>query len=180
MSVDPPTNPRRLVLIGMMASGKTTIGRLLSEQLAWTFADNDELLQATAGETARDIAVREGPQRLLEAEVASLQVALAMPPPIIIAAAAGVVLEASVREQLKGMPVIWLRADPGTLLERVAAGPQRPHLDQDSHTWLRDAERARASGYEALAMMEIRTDQMTPADAVGSIIDLIQSRSVAL
>lgn len=44
----------RVVLVGMMGSGKTTIGRLLVERTGWPYLDNDELLARRSGMTARE------------------------------------------------------------------------------------------------------------------------------
>jgi hypothetical protein len=51
----PDIQPCRVLLIGMMGSGKTTIGRLLSERTGWPYHDNDDLLRAAAGRSAREL-----------------------------------------------------------------------------------------------------------------------------
>ena len=55
--------PRRLVnlaLIGFMGTGKTTVGRLVAEQLGFEFLDTDEFIQARTGRTIADIFAKEG------------------------------------------------------------------------------------------------------------------------
>src|SRR3954463_1144928 len=49
-----------IFLIGFMASGKTTVGRLLAERLEWSFVDLDKLIEEGAGRTVADIFAAEG------------------------------------------------------------------------------------------------------------------------
>ena len=46
MGTRPIPGVRRVVLVGLMASGKSTVGRALAGQLGWPYRDNDELLAA--------------------------------------------------------------------------------------------------------------------------------------
>src|SRR5262245_55797562 len=60
-----------MFLIGFMASGKTTIGRLLAERLDWAFVDLDKLIEDGAERTVADIFAAEGEEgfRKRETEV---------------------------------------------------------------------------------------------------------------
>src|SRR4029079_15633885 len=49
-----------IFLVGFMASGKTTVGRLLADRLGWAFADLDELVTRAAGRTVPEIFAAEG------------------------------------------------------------------------------------------------------------------------
>ena len=60
--------PCRVLLIGMMGSGKSTIGRLLSDATGWPYIDNDELVRQTHGATARQILAERGEARMRAAE----------------------------------------------------------------------------------------------------------------
>ena len=46
-----PTTLRRIVLMGFMGAGKTTVGRLLAESLGWEFLDLDAHIEQRAGAT---------------------------------------------------------------------------------------------------------------------------------
>ena len=48
-------NPRKIVLTGMMCSGKTTVGKLLSRILGWGFVDTDSLIEKKVGKTIPQI-----------------------------------------------------------------------------------------------------------------------------
>ena len=49
-----------LALIGFMGTGKTSVGRLVAEQLRFEFLDTDELIQAHTGRTIADIFAHDG------------------------------------------------------------------------------------------------------------------------
>lgn len=51
--------PRHVVLVGLMGSGKTTVGAMVADRLGLPFCDGDALLEAATGRTAvalRDVA----------------------------------------------------------------------------------------------------------------------------
>ena len=153
--------PRRVVLIGRKGSGKTSVGKLLSERTGWPYLDNDTLLRAASGHTARELAAS-SEQELRSGERRALVDALAAPSPVIIGAAAGVVLEAGIDALLHDSFVVWLRAAPAMLESRTKGSTHRPWLDTDARAWLDAADAARSPAYRALASMEIRTDRVSP------------------
>ena len=55
---------RHVVLVGLMGSGKTTVGRLVARRLGWPLVDNDVELGRRIGMTAREFTAREGLDRL--------------------------------------------------------------------------------------------------------------------
>ena len=50
----------RIVLLGMMGSGKSSVGRALSDRTGWPFVDNDALVERATGRTARQLLAEEG------------------------------------------------------------------------------------------------------------------------
>ena len=110
-----------LVLVGLMASGKTTVGHLLATSLDRRFVDNDDMLFRRTGHTARDIADDAGSTALHDAEADILVAALSEPDPAVIGAAAGAVLEPDARRALEGHFIVYLRATPEVLADRIEA-----------------------------------------------------------
>jgi shikimate kinase len=45
----PRLKPQRIVLIGFMGSGKSTVGKILAARLGWDFVDTDEVVQERTG-----------------------------------------------------------------------------------------------------------------------------------
>ena len=79
------------MLMGMMGSGKSTVGRELALATGWRYLDNDELVGIVAGRPSEDIHALDGEAALHHVEAESLRLALEMPPPLIVGAAAWVV-----------------------------------------------------------------------------------------
>ena len=126
-------NGLHIVLVGMMGSGKTTIGRLLAEALGRPFIDTDEQIQVTEGRSVRDIFATDGDAVFRTIETSVLRSVVSSRRPAVIAGGGGIVLAPDNRRMCRaGGTVIWLRAKPKTLVGRVGRGqPHRPLLDDD-------------------------------------------------
>ena len=117
MTVD---GPCRVLLVGMMGSGKSTIGRLLADATGWPYADNDDLVVRAHGTTPRALLAEHGEAAMRRAESEALASGVALPPPAIIGVAAGVILDPADREALRsGGVVVWLRASADKLAARA-------------------------------------------------------------
>jgi shikimate kinase len=168
---DPPNTPvamsrvRHVVLIGLMASGKSSVGPRLATRLGVPFVDNDALLQARTGRSARQIETADGLDALHRNEAEVLQTALGGAHPAVVAAAAGAVLDAP--SALAGHDVVYLRVLPAVLAARLAASDDghRPRLDIDALFTARDAD------YSRLATMIVDAERSPDA-----IVDEITNR----
>lgn len=163
--------PCRVLLLGMMGSGKSTVGRLLSERLGWPYHDNDALLEAATGRTARQL-LRDGLAALRHGEAEAMRQALAVSPPCIAGIAAGVVLDRPSRDLLAvSGTVVWLRARPDTLATRASADPlaHRPWLDGDPTAWMRAASSERDLLFAGVADLVVATDEMPALDVTAAI-----------
>lgn len=119
---------RPLVLIGLMGSGKSTIGRRLASAIGWRFVDADEEIEIAAGCSIADIfAVYGEPMfRDLEERVISR---LLGDGPMVLATGGGAWMQPFIREQVKQRATsIWLRAELDVLVERVSKRDHRPLL----------------------------------------------------
>ncbi|MGB8652609.1 MAG: shikimate kinase, partial [Mycobacteriales bacterium] len=114
----------KVLLVGMMGSGKSTVGTALASRLGWPYLDNDSLLERTAGSTAREIEQSQGGEALRDAELRALTLMLGMPGPLVGGVAGGVVLDDGARERIKaaGALVVWLRTSVPVLARRVGNG----------------------------------------------------------
>lgn len=168
------------MLVGMMASGKTTIGQALAARLGRRFADSDAMIEARTGRTVAEIFEHEGEPafRALETEV--LREALHAPEPTVVAAAGGVVQSEVNRRLLRGagVPVVWLRADPSTLAARVEAAGQthRPLLADDPAGVLARLADARAAWYGEVATTVVDVDGRPVADIVDDVLAGVGAR----
>jgi shikimate kinase len=164
-----------LVLVGMMATGKTTVGRAVAERLGRGFFDSDELVEAAAGRTVREIFATDGEAGYRPLETAALIGALDQPEPAVIAAAGGVVLAEENRQALRRprVTVVWLRASAPVLLRRIetAGGPgHRPLLDDDPGAALRRLSAQREPLYRDVADVIVDVDDLTPEQVVDRVV----------
>ena len=153
---------RRVVLVGTMGSGKTTVGRALAARLGWRYWDNDAELRARTGRTAADIAGTEGLERLHAVEAEVLAAGLAPAEPAVVAAPGSVAVH---RPPPFDGPVVWLRAAPATLAARVGSGAGRPDLGS-----LAALDAARRPGFAALATVVVDVDDLSVDRIVDTII----------
>lgn len=123
-----PTD-RHIVLLGLMSSGKTSVGRRVAERSGRPLVDGDELLEARTGSTAAEIADAEGIERLHELETEIFLEALTSSEPAVIGPAASVIEVDAVRRALAGHLVIWLAAPASHLAAKAADKDHRPLLD---------------------------------------------------
>lgn len=164
--------PRHLVLVGLMGTGKSTVGRILADRLGRRLVDSDDEIEAATGRTVREIFETDGEQAFRELEAASLRRALASDEPSVIAAAGGVVLSATNRAALNGADarVVWLRADPATLVGRVGSGGHRPLLDDDPAGTLRRMATERDALYRDVADAVVTVDGRSVNEVVEAIL----------
>lgn len=161
----------RIVLIGMMGSGKSTIGPLLAARRGWRYIDNDEDVRVLTAQEPTDVMASGGEDELHAAEAAALLRALAVEDPVVIAAAAWVVLDDACAAALREQPcVVYLRARPETLRLRIGSGAGR-RGDATDMTWLRARFRERDSSYQRLATCCIDVDDHHPDGVVDLIIE---------
>ena len=62
------TLPRNIILVGFMASGKTSVGRALAERTGWTLVDADDVIVARAGKPIHRIFAEDGEPAFRELE----------------------------------------------------------------------------------------------------------------
>ncbi len=163
---------QHLVLVGMMGVGKTTVARVVADRLRRPVLDSDSIIEERTGRTVREIFATDGEPafRALETEV--LVEALAWPEPAVVAAAGGVVLSDTNRAALKAAKarVVWLCADPATLVERVRSGGHRPLLDADPAGTLQRMFDDREALYREVADAIVLVDNRSVGEIVEAVL----------
>lgn len=117
-----------IVLVGMMGSGKTAIGRALAARLGVVFLDSDAAIEEAASVSIAEIFARDGEEffRVREAEVIKR---LMSGPPAILSTGGGAFLTPRIRELIENNGVaVWLDAPLEILWERVRNKDTRPLL----------------------------------------------------
>jgi len=161
-----------LVLVGMMGSGKSTIGRIVAERMERPLIDSDEVIEAATGRTVREIFATDGEEAFRALEAEALREALATAEPAVIAAAGGVVLRPDNRRLLteSNARVVWLMADPALLIERVRNGMHRPLLDHDPEGTLQRMWDERQPLYQEVADAIVSVDGRSIGEVVEAVL----------
>jgi shikimate kinase len=161
---------RSIVLVGMMAVGKTSVGRQLAASRGWEFFDSDRQIETMTGRTVAEIWRTDGEAafRTLESQV--LADALASTKPRVIAAAGGTVMDENNRRLMEQHhPVVWLRARPEMLATRLGSATHRPLLDEDPAGVLKRLDALRRPLYAEVADVVVDVDDLTPEQVVTCI-----------
>jgi shikimate kinase len=119
---------RSIVLVGMMGSGKTTIGRRLSARLRLPFVDADSEIEAAAGMSIPDIFETHGEPHFRDGE-ARVIARLLDGGPAVLATGGGAFMREETRSRIGSKAVsIWLKADADVIMKRVKRRADRPLL----------------------------------------------------
>ncbi len=114
-------------LTGMMGAGKSSLGPRLAARLGRRFVDTDQEIERSAGCSIAELFAREGEAAFRARERALIE-SLAGGP-LVVAVGGGAVAQPGARERLAATGIlVYLRARPETLLERVADAETRPLL----------------------------------------------------
>ena len=161
----------RVVLVGMMGAGKTTVGRELAGRLGWRFLDTDALVEASAVSTVAELFASSGETAFRLEESRVLADALVGGGPAVVSAGGGAVVTPANRELLATAgAVVWLRADPATLAARVGSGVGRPLLDGDPAGALAALDDVRRPFYGEVADVTVDVDDLEPSMVVDRIL----------
>lgn len=159
-----------MVLIGMMGSGKSTVGRIVADRTGRRFVDTDELVVAATGRSAAELFSQDGEEAFRVAESAAIRDALAGDPAVV-SVGGGAVLEPANRAELgRAGAVVWLRARLDTLAARVGSGHGRPLLAGDPVGALRRISQQRESLYAEMADVIVEVDGLTPTEVADAVV----------
>ena len=119
---------RSIVLVGLMGSGKSAIGRRLAARIGMAFVDADSEIEDAAGLSVNDIFEVHGEQAFRDGERRVIARLLSEPPHVL-ATGGGAFIDPETRKRIKECAFsIWLRADFDVLLRRVSRRDNRPLL----------------------------------------------------
>jgi shikimate kinase len=170
-------HPIRILLIGMMGSGKTTVARELSGRTGWPAVDNDELVRNLTGREAAAIAAEDGEDALHDVEARALAEALERTPPLVVGVAGAMADREDLRELLRrGGRVVWLRARADTLRSRIGTGSDRRPEAIDL-AWLSARAKERDPLYREVADQIVDVDDLTPSEIATAILDSLAGGS---
>jgi shikimate kinase len=159
----------RVVLVGPMGAGKTTVGRLLAQRWGVSFVDTDDVVEQTEGRTVSDIFVDSGEERFRALERAAVAQALAEHPGVL-ALGGGAVMAEETRAALAGHAVVFLRVGLTDAAARVGLGASRPLLLGNVRGTMKALLDERTPVYESVSTGSVDTDGRTP-DEVADLVE---------
>jgi shikimate kinase len=166
---------RPVALVGYRGTGKTTVARELAARLGWDWVDADEVVEHRAGKSIADIFAESGQDAFRDME-AIVVTELCSRPRVVVALGGGAVMRPANRQALRECGhVVWLKASPRTIEERLAGdsttAARRPNLT--SAGGRQEIERLlseRTPIYRACATLEVDTEGKAPADIAEEIV----------
>ncbi|HEX5726833.1 MAG TPA: shikimate kinase [Longimicrobiaceae bacterium] len=173
----PPHAVDRVVLLGYMCSGKSTVGQALARRLEWRYLDFDVEIERREGRTVREIIEAAGQERFRALE-AALTAEVAGAPGMVLAPGGGWITSPELLASLgAGTLSVWLRVSPEETVRRL----REDRIDRP----LRDHPEAAAVVAEMLADREplyrladlgIPTDGRSPEAVAFEIEQLVRTR----
>jgi len=169
-----PERPARVVLVGFMGSGKSSVGRIVARRLGFRFEDMDRRIEKRAGRRIATIFRDAGEEafRALEREEA---VSLSSLSDRVVATGGGAFARPDTRALLQaGALTVWLQGDIDTILSRVPRDGARPLAGN------RDIMRALLAEREPfyrMADVAVDASSGTPREVADRIVGLIEGRN---
>jgi shikimate kinase len=164
-------NPQRIILIGFMGSGKSTVGRILAGRMGWDFADTDELVEAGAGAPVTRIFGELGERAFREKEAEAL-VSLEQRTRLVIATGGGAPAQPRNSRFFSGpVSIFHLRVSLETVHERTKGNQGRPLLAL-SESALRILYESRQPVYNSMGR-QVETEGRKPEDVAEEILGVL-------
>jgi shikimate kinase len=162
-----------LAIVGYMGSGKSTVGRIVAEDLSWDFVDLDAVVAERAGLSIPEIFESSGEPRFRTLERLALLDALDGFSERVVACGGGVVINSRNRARLLEVPTVFLWEDADVLYRRTR-GPGRPLRGASFEDFARRyAERL--PYYLEVAALQLEPDNRPPRRIADEIIEWLRS-----
>ncbi|MCR2804871.1 shikimate kinase [Paenibacillus soyae] len=160
----------KLILIGFMGTGKSSVSRLLADKLGWLRLDADEEIERAEGRTIPEIFASDGEEAFRAIESRVLAGLINRKEPIVIATGGGAVLREENREaMLGGGFVVALACSAERIIARVKADTERPLLQGDVESRVHALLEQRKGIYD-FAHFSIDTTELTVEQVVENVL----------
>lgn len=161
-------------IIGFMATGKTSVGKKLSEKLNLEFIDIDKLIEEKTNMTIAKIFKENGEAYFRQIEKETIEEVMNLKN-LVISCGGGVCLDPENIKNIRGKSkVILLEADPETIIKRTENDETRPLLkDRKEKSEIKKIMEMRKDSYYKAADIIIDTNNKSVSDIVGEIIKKI-------
>ncbi len=158
----------RVVLVGPMGAGKSTVARVLSERWGVAHRDTDDDVEAAQGRSISDIFVDDGEAAFRALEKAAVAAALAEHDGVL-SLGGGAVLDPDTRALLAGHRVVFLQVGLAEAVKRVGLGAGRPLLLGNVRARVKALLDERTPIYTSVATVVVDTDDLDPVAVAARI-----------
>jgi shikimate kinase len=164
----------RVILIGPMGSGKTTIGRIIAQRLGLEFRDTDQTIETTVGRSISDIFLEDGEDAFRTLEKKILRDEL-LSDDTVLALGGGAPISIDAQSALRAIasPVIYLDVSLATVAPRIGFNRDRPLLINNPRGQWQSLMEARRPIYEAIADKVIDVNDKAQEKIVDEIVEAI-------
>ena len=165
-----------IFIVGPMGSGKSTVGKIISNELFLNFFDTDEEIETRTGASIDWIFDLEGEDGFRKRESKILH-EMVQQNSIVLSTGGGIILSESNRELLSSRGTVFYLATPiAVQLERTSKDKDRPLLKNgDPGKILEELHVARESLYEEVADYIVNTEGKSSQEVSEEIIKLVKS-----
>ena len=162
---------KRIVLMGFMGAGKTTIGKALAEKLSWDFIDTDAEIEKEQGRKISEIFETEGEQAFRDMETQLLKKLEKSEERFVLSIGGGMPVREENRELLRQIgTVVYLKATKEELVRRLSGDTSRPLLQGGAlEEKVAALMAARESIYVETAHQEVVTDGKSVKELIEKI-----------
>lgn len=167
--------PKTIALVGMMASGKSTVGSRLAKKLGKLFHDSDQHVEkASGGYSVADIYAQWGEPAFRQAERRVIERLLKTEPVHVLSTGEGAFIEPQTRALLQDQTItVWLKSDVKTLASRVQRKTRPQLIEGNTEEILEQLIQERYPIYE-MADIHVESDDEFYQDAVDRILMAIK------
>ena len=162
---------KNLVFLGMVGSGKSTLGKIVSKQLNRKFIDIDQLIEVQEGMTIYDIFQKKGESFFRQLEEKTSLKNLKRSNSVISLGGGAFINKKIQKEVLKNHISIWLRWDNKNLIKRIKNSRKRPIAIQLNERDLNKLINERSKIYSK-AKYQIKCDRLSKLELTRKIIEL--------
>ena len=164
-----------VALVGLMGSGKSTIGHKLAKELELRFIDVDNLIVKRAGVSISEIFDLAGEKKFREMEFKALTEIVLSEPKVIATGGGAFCQQKNSSILLKKTIVVWLKAKPKTLMKRIGNSKSRPLLNNaEQLNTLSQLLKDRTADYSK-AHLHVDTDSFTTKGSVLKITEALDN-----
>ena len=168
----------RVILVGPMGAGKTTVGELLASSWGLTLRDTDQDVEQAEGRPISEIFVDRGEQYFRELERAAVAQALTGHDGVL-ALGGGAVLDPETRAVLKDHLVVFLHVGLSDAVKRVGLGSSRPLLLGNVRARVKALLDERLPIYREVATVEVETDGRTAEEVAQEVREQVERLEAA-